>query len=287
MIALCRKGASITAGNEGEKRMRKIILAALAATALSACGSDDAAEVAEAPEYRAGQYMQAINDIARIDDQQYDETRKPAELLAFAQIDKGEAVGDYIMGGGYVTRLLATAVGADGRVYAFQPTEFIAFRSEYADEQDAAVAPYSNEQGEPVSVFPLRASITDPGWPEPLDTIITVMNLHDLFIPQMPEGTAEAAIANLYASLKPGGTLVVVDHLAADGGGLEAIDKLHRMDRDVALQALTGAGFVLEEESDLYSHPDDPRDANVFDESIRGKTDQFAWRLRKPVDAAE
>lgn len=266
--------------------MRKIILAALAATALSACGGSEEATV-EAPQYEAKQYMQAINDIARIDDQQYDEKRKPGELLAFAQIDKGEAVGDYIMGGGYITRLLATAVGADGRVYAFQPTEFIAFRGEYADEQDAAVAPYANDQGEPVSVFPLRAPIAEPGWPEPLDTIITVMNLHDLFIPQMPEGTAEAAIANLYASLKPGGTLVVVDHLAADGGGLEAIDKLHRMDRDMALQALTDAGFVLEEESDLYSRPDDPRDANVFDESIRGQTDQFAWRLRKPEDAAE
>ncbi len=266
--------------------MRKIILAALAATTLSACGGSEDATV-EAPRYEAKQYMQAINDIARIDDQQRDEKRKPGELLAFAQIDKGEAVGDYIMGGGYITRLLATAVGADGRVYAFQPTEFIAFRGEYAAEQDAAVAPYANDQGEPVRVFPLRAPIAEPGWPEPLDTIITVMNLHDLFIPQMPEGTAEAAIANLYASLKPGGTLVVVDHLAADGGGLEAIDKLHRMDRDMALQALTGAGFVLEEESDLYSRPDDPRDANVFDESIRGQTDQFAWRLRKPENAAE
>ncbi len=266
--------------------MRKFLGIALATTILASCGSSEEAAV-EAPQYEARQYMQAINDVARIDDQQYDEARKPGELLAFAQIDRGEAVGDYIMGGGYITRLLATAVGADGRVYAFQPEEFIAFRGEYADEQDAAIAPYTNDQGEPVRVFPLRAPITEPGWPEPLDTIITVMNLHDLFIPQMPEGTAQAAIANLYASLKPGGTLVVVDHLAADGGGLEAADALHRMDRELALQALTDAGFVLEEESDLYSRPDDPRDANVFDEAIRGKTDQFAWRLRKPESASE
>tara|TARA_A100001391_G_scaffold139407_4_gene97681 strand:- start:4854 stop:5642 length:789 start_codon:yes stop_codon:yes gene_type:complete len=261
--------------------MRKLLFAALAATALASCGGGDE-PVATETQDPARKYMQAVTDISRGDDQQYDAKRKPAELLAFAQIDKGEVVGDYIMGGGYVTRLLATAVGADGKVYAFQPSEFIEFRPEYAEEQDAAIAPYTNDQGEPVHVFPLRGPIADPGWPEPLDTIITVMNLHDLFIPEMPEGTAKEAIANLYDSLKPGGTLVVVDHVAADGGGLDAAGKLHRMDEEVALKALTDAGFVLEEESDLYARPDDPHDANVFDDVIRGNTDQFAWRLRKP-----
>ena len=52
--------------------------------------------------------------------------------------------------------------------------------------------------------------------------------------------------------------------------------------KQMALDALTGVGFVLEAESDLYAQPGDPRDANVFDASIRGNTDQFAWRLRKP-----
>ena len=261
--------------------MRKLLIAALAATALVGCSAEP--EVAAAPTYEARQYMQAINDIARTDDQAKDAARLPGELLAFAQIDKGEMVGDYIMGGGYVTRLLAMAVGSDGKVYAFQPDEFIAFRPEYATEQDAAVAPYSNDDGTPRQVLPVRGPIAAPPFPVPLDTIITVMNLHDLFISQMPEGTAATAIASLYAALKPGGTLVVVDHLAANGGGVEAADSLHRMDQALALDALTTAGFVLEEESDLYSHPNDPRTANVFEPAIQGKTDQLAWRLRKPV----
>ena len=266
--------------------MRKLLIAALAATALAGvtlAGCSAEPEAQPAPTYEARDYMQAINDIARTDDQAKDAARLPGELLAFAQIDKGEMVGDYIMGGGYVTRLLAMAVGAEGKVYAFQPDEFIAFRPEYATEQDAAVAPYSNDDGTPRQVLPLRGPVAAPPFPVPLDTIITVMNLHDLFIPQMPEGTASTAIASLYAALKPGGTLVVVDHLAPDGGGVEAADSLHRMDRALALQALTSAGFVLEEESDLYSRPDDPRTANVFDPAIQGKTDQFAWRLRKPA----
>ncbi len=264
--------------------MRHLLIAALAATTtLTACDGGSSTEAGtEQSEYTPRKYMQAINDIGRLDDQQYDETRLPGELLAFAQIDRGDVVGDYIMGGGYVTRLLATAVGADGKVYAFQPEEFIAFRPEYSDEQDAAIAPYTNDQGEPVRVFPLRGPIAEPGWPEPLDVIITVMNLHDLYISQMPEGTAEAAIAMLYDSLKPGGTLVVVDHVADEGAGAEAADSLHRMDPQLALDALTAAGFELEEESEIYARPADPHTANVFDEEIRGATDQFAWRLRKP-----
>jgi predicted methyltransferase len=263
--------------------MRLLIAAALAATALSGC-SETEAPVAEEPAYSASQYGAAVRDIARpAEDQARDDNRKPGELLAFAEIDRGDVVGDYIMGGGYVTRLLAMAVGTDGKVYAFQPEEFIAFRSEYADEQDAAVAPYADVNGDPVQVVPLRGPLAEPDFPEPLDTVITVMNWHDLYLGAMPEGTPETVAAVLYDSLKPGGSLVVVDHLAAEGAGAEAANTLHRMDADLARAALTGAGFVIEAESDMYAHPDDPRDTNVFDESIRGSTDQFVWRLRKPA----
>lgn len=255
----------------------------LAATMLVSCSDGEPAPEASAT-HSPGSYAAAIADIARPQaDRDADATRLPGELLAFAQIDRGDVVGDYIMGGGYVTRLLAIATGADGRVYAFQPEEFIALRAEYASEQEAAVAPYANDQGEPVSVFPLRGPVAAPPFPEPLDTIITVMNLHDLWLADMPAGTPDAAIGALYDALKPGGTLVVVDHRAAQSGGSAAAQTLHRMDEDLALAALTGAGFVLEERSEVYARPADPRTVSVFDEAIRGQTDQFMWRLRKPA----
>lgn len=262
--------------------MRHLVLLALAPAMLAGC-SGEPAQTEQPAAYSPDDYSAAIADIARPEaDRQRDADRKPGELLAFAQIDRGEKVGDYIMGGGYMTRLLAIAVGNNGKVYAFQPREFIAFRPEYATEQDEAVAPYANEDGSPGHVVPLRAPIAEPGFPEPLDTIITVMNLHDLFIPQMPEGTSERAIKALFDALKPGGKLIVVDHSAPEGSGTSTTGELHRIDRQTAIDALTAAGFVLEEESDLYARPEDPRDANVFDPSIRGKTDQFALRFAKP-----
>ena len=208
-------------------------------------------------------------------DRDRDAVRHPGELLSFAQVAPGEVVGDYIMGGGYWTRLLSNAVGPGGKVYAFQPDEFIAFRPAYGDEQNAAIAGRAN-------VVALRGPVATPPFPEKLDTIITVQNMHDLYLGAMPQGTAPKALKALFTALKPGGTLLVVDHSAAAGAGIAAANAVHRMDRDAAIAALKTAGFTLEAESALYLRPADPRTANVFDPAIRGQTDQFVLRLRKP-----
>lgn len=229
------------------------------------------AKEAVAPDYTA-----VLADPARpAADRERDAARKPAELLAFAEIAPGEQVGDFVMGGGYVTRLLAAAVGPSGKVHAFQPAEFIAFRKQYGDDQAAVDAAYAN-------VDAVAGPFAAPAFAAPLDTIITVQNFHDLYLKPFPEGTGDKASAALFAALKPGGTLVIVDHSAADGTGTGAADSLHRIDKAAVIAALTKAGFKLEAESDLYRLADDPRTTNVFDPAIRGKTDQFALRFRKP-----
>ncbi|MEO0061442.1 MAG: hypothetical protein RLZZ08_2 [Pseudomonadota bacterium] len=249
--------------------MRALLSLSLAvALASSAAASGP---VSSTPDYAA-----ALADPGRPEaDRSRDAARKPAELLAFAQIGKGEKVGDYIMGGGYLTRVLAAAVGPQGKVYAFQPAEFIAFRPAYGEEQKAAAAAYAN-------VVPLIGPVAAPPFPEPLDTIVTVQNFHDLYIGAMPQGTGAKAVAALFAALKPGGTLLVVDHSARDGSGTTTTDATHRIDRQTAIAAIKAGGFMLEAESPLYRQPADPRDANVFTPQIRGKTDQFTLRFRKP-----
>ena len=230
-----------------------------------------AAKDSPAPDYKA-----ALADPARpAADRERDTARKPAELLAFAQIKPGQKVGDFVMGGGYVTRLLAGAVGPAGKVYAFQPAEFIAFKKQYGDDQTAIDAAYTN-------VDAVAGPFAAPAFPEPLDTIITVQNFHDLYLKPFAAGTGDKASAALFAALKPGGTLVVVDHSAAKGSGTTLSDSLHRIDKDAVIATLTKAGFKLDAESDLYRLPADPRTANVFDKEIRSKTDQFTLRFRKP-----
>ena len=249
------------------------LLALCLMLSLAACDPPYAFEHAAPP----SAFAAALADPQRpAADRERDAARYPEQLLTFAQVGEGEKVGDYIMGGGYWTRILSNVVGPTGKVYAFQPAEFIGFRPAYATEQDAAVAGRAN-------VVALRGPVAAPPFPEPLDTIITVQNLHDLYIGAMPPGTGSRAIAALYAALKPGGVLVVVDHSAPPGSGTTMTNALHRIDRQAAIDAIKAAGFRLEAESPLYARPADPRTKNVFDPSIRGETDQFTLRFRKPA----
>jgi predicted methyltransferase len=86
-----------------------------------------------------------------------------------------------------------------------------------------------------------------------------------------------------FALLKPGGVVVIVDHAALPGSpAVETADNLHRIDPAVVKQEMTAAGFVFDGETDVLANPADPHTALVFDPSIRGKTDQFAYRFKKP-----
>src|SRR5687767_13330563 len=168
----------------------RLTLSLVVALTLTACApAGELASSSSAPV----DYAAALADPQRPEaDSSRDAARHPARLLAFAQVERGEVVGDYIMGGGYWTRILSNVVGPQGKVYAFQPNEFTAFRPAYGDEQTAAVTGRAN-------VVPLRAPAEAPAFPEPLDTLITVQNFHDLYIGAVPPGTAQRAIAALYA----------------------------------------------------------------------------------------
>ncbi|RAK58726.1 methyltransferase [Phenylobacterium hankyongense] len=205
-----------------------------------------------------------------------DAARKPGELLAWSgALKPGAKVADLIMGGGYFTRILSVAVGPQGHVWAYQPAEFIAFRSTYADSQNAVAAAYKN-------VTPLNMGIAGLDLPDGLDLVLTVQNYHDMHLARMPADGAAKVDAEVFKSLKPGGIFLVVDHVADAGSGLEAPNKLHRIDPAIVRQEAEAAGFKFAGESQLLRNPADPHTASVFDPAIRGKTDQFVLKFRKP-----
>ena len=87
----------------------------------------------------------------------------------------------------------------------------------------------------------------------------------------------------LFDKLKSGGRLVIIDHIAADGAPVtETADKLHRIDPAAVLKEVEAAGFVFDGQSDVLRNPNDSHMVVVFDPAIRGKTDQFVFRFRKP-----
>jgi predicted methyltransferase len=87
-----------------------------------------------------------------------------------------------------------------------------------------------------------------------------------------------------FAALKPGGLYVIIDHSAVTGAPVEtdAETAIHRIDQAVVRQEVEAAGFVFDSEADFLRNPADGRTISVFDEAIRGQTDQFVMRFRKP-----
>lgn len=258
--------------------MLKLTGVALAVSiALAGCAIADNSGDAAAPQTSAADYAAVLAATSRPEaDRARDAVRRPAELLALAEVGPGDRVADWIMGGGYFTRVLSAAVGPNGRVYAYQPAEFVSFRSAYGTDQDTVAAARSN-------VTPIRSPLSSLRFPEPLDAIVTIQNYHDLYLKPMPPTAAPASRAELFRALKPGGVLLVVDHSASDGSGKRDADTLHRIDKQTVIEELTAAGFRLESESDLFRLASDARTTNVFDPSIRGKTDQFVLKFRKPA----
>ena len=208
-------------------------------------------------------------DVAR------DAARHPAELLAFAGVKPGAQVADFIIGGGYFTRILSAAVGPKGHVTAYQPAEFIQFQASYGENLKTVAAAYKN-------ITPLSSSLQVMDLPDKLDLVMTVQNYHDLHLGPFPKDTATKINAEVFKSLKPGGVFLIVDHAATAGSGIGAADTLHRIDIAAVKSEVEAAGFKLAAESSMLAVSADPHTANVFDPVIRGKTDQFVLKFVKP-----
>ena len=112
---------------------RKYVVSVLAVLALGAGG----AAFAQVP----ANIAKAVADPSRPAEQSArDAARHPGEVLALAGVKTGDTVVDFIMGGGYFTRILSGAVGPKGTVYAYQPAEFIKFKAKYGEDQASTVA---------------------------------------------------------------------------------------------------------------------------------------------------
>lgn len=244
----------------------------LTAAAIGAASLGAGAALGAVPAYLTA----ALGDTKRPPaDSSRDMARRPAELLALGEVKPGQKVADFMMGGGYFTRILSAAVGDKGKVYAYQSAEFIKFRAAYGAEQTSVVADYKN-------VVPLTAPLSAVGLPDGLDLVLTVQNYHDMHLKAFPAGTADSVNQQVFKALKPGGIYLVVDHAAAAGAPLTVADSQHRIDEAIVKKEVEAAGFKLVAEDKMLANPADPHDKLVFDPSIRGKTDQFLYKFRKP-----
>lgn len=257
-----------------------ITLASALALTLAACSEAPVAE-AESP---AAQVVSddvlaaAIANEARPEAARaLDESRKPAEVLAFLGLEQGDHAADVISGGGYWAEILAEAVGENGSVTALEPEQF------YDEERWAALS-----AAQPAIALERYRFENFQSEADRFDFAVMNLVYHDLYWESeeydVPRSEPSAYLATLYAAMKPGGVVGVIDHVANPGDTREAVESFHRIDPAVVRADFEKAGFVLEAQSDMLANPEDDHTVNVFDPAIRGKTDRFVMKFVKPAD---
>ncbi len=211
-------------------------------------------------------------------DKQRDAGRKPAEVIAFLGIEPGMTVVDLIASGGYYTDVLSIAVGEDGKVYA-QNSPFVLKMRDGANDKAMTAR---LEGGRLPNVERLDQNLSEAGLaPASVDAALTALNFHDIYNGRGADAAA-GFLAAVYGVLKPGGVLGVVDHHGNTGADNES---LHRIPESQVRAVVEASPFELDASSDVLRNPDDDRSQNVFDPAIRGQTDRFVLRLRKPAAA--
>lgn len=212
-----------------------------------------------------------------------DESRQPAAVLAFLGLETGDHVLDVMAGGGYYTELMARAVGPEGHVVGHNPPGIV---------EAFSLGPVFEMRGYGAERLPnaeaMSAEFAEADFePNSFDFALFHMVLHDMWHenpPRLPRTDPAIFLAELFEAMKPGGIVGVVDHVGTDAEDPRGeVARLHRIDPGVVRTAMEAAGFVLEEESDMLRNAEDTHELNVFDEAIRGSTDRFVYRFRKPA----
>ncbi len=204
-----------------------------------------------------------------------DPSLKGPEVIAFMGLKPGDRVADIVAG--RFARALSEAVGPKGKVYAVEPAEIVKFNPRIVDQMKTVAAEPTHANVELVAGAPTAALAL----PTKLDAVFVRQNYHDLYTKLM--GPADIAGFNrqVFAALKPGGVYVIIDH-AAPGAPIGVAETLHRIDVAQVKKDVLAAGFKLDGESKALADPADDHTKGVFDPSVRGKTDQFLLKFRKP-----
>lgn len=255
-------------------KLSAVLVSCVAALALGGCAASSGGSSKNA--WSTADLTAALASPTRPqDDRARDADRKPAELMTFFGVERGMTVLDVIASGGYMTDVLAVAVGPSGKVYAQNPPAFLKFgEGRYDKAMTTRLA--NNRLSNVVRVdADLPASSQIPAGS--VDFAITALNLHDIHNRDAAAG--QKFLKDVFTTLKPGGVFGVIDHVGVAGADNT---KLHRMQKSDAIASAKAAGFTVEAESNLLAHSTDDHTKGPFDPSLRGKTDQFILKLRKP-----
>jgi predicted methyltransferase len=213
------------------------------------------------------------------DNVKLDSGRRPDQVLKFLGLKSGMQVLDLFGANAYWAEITSPVVGANGHVTVWMPTQFFADKRKQSFAAFMATHPNVSITSSPFEAADLPKSYAD--------FVIINDNYHDSYWQneklKLPQMGPNAFLKAVYASMKPGATIGVIDHVANPNSDTRAtVEKYHRIDPNVVKADFKRAGFVFVGSSDILRNPSDAHDVEVHDPKIAGHTDRFVFLFKKP-----
>ena len=211
-------------------------------------------------------------------DESSDKARKPLTILEMSGIRPGSKVIDLLGGGGYYTELFNYIVGNEGHVYIQNNSLFLRFSKKELDKR--------LKNGRLRNVTRIDSEFADMKLPQNVDLMFIGLSYHDIYVKRddpVIMTSREEFFPQIYAAIKPGGKLLIIDHAAKIGTGKTLAKKLHRIDEEWAIKDIESAGFKLIKTSDALRNPNDDRSLDIWKKKFYHKTDRFIHLYEKPL----
>jgi predicted methyltransferase len=241
------------------KILHRILLASAISVAAAGAVSAQEGAMMAAPNVAAAAKIDTVlaGDWRSDKNKARDQYRHPKQTLLFFGVKPNQTVIELVPGGGWYTEVLAPLLKDNGHYIAaiFKPK---ATTGEAASDKSGLRAKIAGDQahyaGAQVVEFDGKAPVF--GAPASADVVLTFRNVHNW----TDDGNAAEMFKAMFAVLKPGGTLGIVDHRAKPGTTLAANKDSGYLPEDVVIKLATDAGFKLAGKSEINANPKDTKD---------------------------
>jgi predicted methyltransferase len=231
------------------------------------------------------------------DNRARDQYRHPAETLAFFEVLPTHTVVEIWPGrNGWYTEILAPLLRDQGLLYAAHwdvssAMEYLRTSREAFDQKLAAAPGVYDKVVVSVLQLPNQTEIAPAG---SADRVLTFRNVHNW----MKAGQADDVFAAMFAALKPGGLLGVVEHRALPDTSDEQMISSGYVTEARVIELAGKAGFELVASSEINANPKDdtvhPSGVWTLPPSLRGddadkakymaigESDRMTLKFRRP-----
>jgi len=183
-----------------------------------------------------------------------DRYRHPVETLAFFGVRPSDTVVEIWPGGGWYSEILAPYVAQGGGTYIGAASERgLTGLNKLVAAQPAA---YTSVRTANFPILPTAGGT--PVAPGSADVVLTFRNVHNWMMGDKP--FEAQAFAQMYAMLKPGGTLGVVEHRLPENANAEREKKSGYVKVSTVRRLAEAAGFRMAAMSEINANPLDNTD---------------------------